>query len=82
MTQKIDFLKCTLEEQQYLLEAVKQNGYVIEYINNPSESVQLEAVKQNGCAIECINNPSEEAMQVSKMTFLEKFNYFNKGSNK
>jgi hypothetical protein len=28
------------------LEAVKQNGYSIRYISNPSEAVQLEAVKQ------------------------------------
>ena len=41
------------------LEAVKQNGYAIQHINNPSEAVQLEAVKQYGFAIQYINNPSE-----------------------
>jgi len=28
------------------LEAVKQNGCAIQYIDNPSEAVKLEAVKQ------------------------------------
>ena len=34
------------------LEAVKENGNAIEYIDNPSEEVQLEAIIQNP---ECIN---------------------------
>lgn len=46
------------EEEQ--LQVVKEDGYDIEYINNPSEKIKLEAVKENGLAIECINNPSEE----------------------
>jgi hypothetical protein len=39
--------------------AVKQWGFAIKYIENPSESVQLAAVKQNGYAIKNIKNPSE-----------------------
>jgi len=46
----------TLEAQ---LEAVKQNGFAIKYIHNPSEEVQLKAVKECGGAIEYIHNPSE-----------------------
>lgn len=46
------------EEEQ--LQAVKEDGYDIEYMNNPSEEIQLEAVRQNGYSIQCINNPSEE----------------------
>lgn len=46
------------EELQLL--AVKQSGYVIKHIKNPSEELQLEAVKQNGYAIQFIENPSEE----------------------
>ncbi len=46
------------EEEQ--LQVVKEDGYDIEYINNPSEKIKLEAVKENGLAIQCINNPSEE----------------------
>ena len=41
------------------LEAVKQDGLNIRYINNPSEVVQLEAVKQDGLSICYIDNPSE-----------------------
>ena len=40
------------------LEAVKQNGLAVQYIDNPSEEVQLEAVKQNGGAIKYIAKPS------------------------
>ena len=40
--------------------AVKENGYVIRYIANPSEAMQLAAVEQNGLAIDYIKNPSEE----------------------
>ena len=42
------------------LAAVKDNGYAIECIENPSEAVQLAAVKQNGNAIAYIKNSSEE----------------------
>ncbi len=43
-----------------LLEAVKQNGHDIQYIENPSEELKLEAIKQTGHAIQYIQNPSEE----------------------
>ena len=42
------------------LEAVKENGLTIQYINNPCIEVQLAAVKKNGFAIEYIDNPSKE----------------------
>ena len=42
------------------LEVVKDNGYLIQQIHNPSEQVQLEAVKENGCSIQHIHNPSEQ----------------------
>ena len=57
---KNNYLYPTLKKQ---LAAVKQNGYRIQFINNPSEEVQLAAVKQNGNSIRFINksyNPSEE----------------------
>ncbi len=41
------------------LAAVKENGYAIQYIDNPSEEVQLAAIKRNVYSIEYINNPSE-----------------------
>ena len=42
------------------LKAVKENGWVICYLLNPSEQVQLAAVKQFGHYIEWIENPSEQ----------------------
>lgn len=54
--------KYRTEEEQ--LVAVKQEGYAIQYINNPSEAVQLEAVKQNVWAIDFIKNPSEAALEI------------------
>ena len=50
--------KYRTEEEQ--LAAFKQNGYTIQYINNPSEKVQIAAVRQTGWAIEFINTPSEK----------------------
>jgi DNA-dependent RNA polymerase auxiliary subunit epsilon len=42
------------------LEVVKQQGYAIQFIDNPSIQVQIEAVKQCGCAIVSIENPSSK----------------------
>ena len=42
------------------LEAVKQDGLTIKYINEPTEEMKLEAVKQNGLTIKYINEPTEE----------------------
>lgn len=36
------------------LEAVKQDGYALQYCHNPSEAVCLEAVKQTGDALQYI----------------------------
>ena len=46
--------------EQEQLAAVKQNGDLIEFIENPSEEVQLAAVNKNGDAISYIKNPSEK----------------------
>ena len=50
-----------LISEKVQMEAVKQNGYAIEFIDNPSEEVQLAAVKENGRSIKYIKNPSEQA---------------------
>lgn len=42
------------------LAAVKQHGYAIQFINNPSQTVCLEAVKSKGHAIQFIKNPAHE----------------------
>ena len=38
-------LKPKYASEEEKLEAVKQNGYNIQYIRNPSEAAQLEAIK-------------------------------------
>jgi hypothetical protein len=48
------------QTEEVQLEAVKKNGFAIQYIKNPSKEVQLEAVKRNGSAIRYIKKPSEE----------------------
>lgn len=47
------------------LTAVKRDGRVIRYINNPSEEVQLASVKQNCRSIRYIKNPSEEVKLIA-----------------
>ena len=42
------------------LEAVKQNGFAIKYIDKPTEEICLEAVKKNGFAIKYIDKLTEE----------------------
>lgn len=54
------------QSEECQIAAVKKNGLIIRYIENPSEEVQLEAVKNNGFAIEHIEKPSEE-VQVAAM---------------
>jgi len=50
----------TKEFQKICLRMIKQNGWVIQFIDNPSEEMQLEAVKENGYALYYIKNPSEK----------------------
>ena len=47
------------------LKAVKQDGYAIKYIKNPSEAVKLAAVKQDGYDLRFIKNPSEAVQLVA-----------------
>ena len=53
-----DILNLQSEEKQ--IQAIKENGYRILHISNPSEKVQLQAVKQGGFSIRYISNPSEK----------------------
>ena len=48
------------DNEDLQLKLVKENGFVIKFIENPSEKIKLEVIKQNGWAIEYIKNPSEE----------------------
>ena len=46
------------EEKQ--LKVVKNTGYAIKYINNPTKKMQYYAIKKEPFAIEYVDNPSEE----------------------
>ena len=48
-----------MKQEEKNIAAVQQNGYAVQYIENPSEAVQLAAVQQNGHAVQYIENPSE-----------------------
>ena len=37
------------------LEAVKKNGYALQYVKDQTEAICLEAVKQNGHALQFVN---------------------------
>ena len=60
------------------LEKVRQDGYAISYIENPSMEVQLAAVRQNGYAIMYIKKPSIE-VQVQLEAVLENGGHFHPG---
>jgi hypothetical protein len=50
------------------LETVKENGWLIKFIKNPSSQVQLEAVKQNCYSVKFIDNPSLEVLLLAYCT--------------
>jgi hypothetical protein len=42
------------------MELIKEDGYKVLYVENPTDEMKLQAVKSNGATIEFIKNPSEE----------------------
>ena len=42
------------------MEAVREDGCAVQFIDNPTEEVQLAAVRENEYALRYINNPTEE----------------------
>src|SRR5574344_1958171 len=45
---------------KYCLEAVKQNGYALEYVKEQTPEICLEAVKQNGYALQYVKEQTQE----------------------
>ena len=41
------------------LEAVKKNGYALQFVQNQTEEICLEAVKKNGYALQYVQNQTE-----------------------
>ena len=54
------------EGENVQIEAIKQDGSLIQYIEQPSKEVQLAAVKQDGWVIEYIKRPSKEVLNEAK----------------
>ena len=48
------------ETEKEMLNVVKYNGSLIQYIYNPSEEVQLAAVKESADSLQYIHNPTEK----------------------
>ena len=61
-------LKRTIEYKTYTsteeeqLEAIKEDCYIIEDINNPTEEMQLEAIKTHLYMVDRMCNPSEKVL--------------------
>ena len=64
----IKYYYAELPEETQLV-AVKQNGWAIRYIDNPSPEVQLAAVKENANAIRRIKNPTPEAIALDRKLY-------------
>ena len=43
-----------IENEKAALEAVKRNGYALQYVKDQTEAVCLEAVKRNGDALQYV----------------------------
>ena len=48
------------QNEAICIEAVKQNGYTLEFVKTQTEQICLEAVKQNGFALYCVLNQTEQ----------------------
>lgn len=49
------------KDKEYCLDIIKENGFVIQYITDPSEEIQLAALEQNYDSIRYITNPTINA---------------------
>ena len=56
------------ETEDQKLAAVKRNGWLIDYIDNPSLEVQLAAVQKSPRSIKYIKNPNESVQFVAVCT--------------
>ena len=46
--------------EKFCLQAVKQNGWTLQYVENQTEEICLEAVKENGYALKFVKNQTGE----------------------
>ena len=60
-----DELKVYKAPEEKQLKVVKNTGYSIQYINNPTKKMQYYAIRKNPYAIQYIDNPSEEIQLIA-----------------
>lgn len=60
-----DELKVYKAPEEKQLKVVKNTGYAIQYINNPTKKMQYYAIRKNPYAIQYIDTPSEEIQLIA-----------------
>ena len=53
------FKDIIIQTEKICIEAVKQNGYALDYVKDQTETICIEAVKQNGDALQYVKNQTE-----------------------
>jgi hypothetical protein len=59
------YANINLASERDQLKAVTKNGFVIEYIKNPSEAVQIAAINKAKYVIAYINNPTQDVIKIA-----------------
>lgn len=65
-----------------IINILKNDGYDIKYIKNPTEEMKLTAVKEDPYAIKYIDNPSEEVQILAVMEEESVIRYIKKPTDK
>ncbi len=53
-------LKICEQTDELCMQAVKQNGYALEFVKNQTDELCMQAVKQNGCSLKYVKNQTDE----------------------
>ena len=57
---KKEIIRFDYDNPEECLEAVKQNGWALQFVKEQTEEICLEAVKQNGWALQFVKEQTEE----------------------
>ena len=61
--------------EEYCLEAVKQDGMVLRYVRNQTPEICLEAVRQNNYALKYVKNQTPEMIHYVRKKNSEDYEY-------
>jgi len=78
----VNLRKQCIDELKRQLKMVKCNGFKLEYILNPSETIQLYAVRERGHALRYIKNPSEAVQLAAISNFSYSISYIENPSER